>query len=169
MLALLLGLYFSFTLLTASLAKLDNTDYFAATLRVSQLIPVKIVPPATKIIPLGELVFAFLIIFQEVTMVAAANLVLFIFFLGYKINIAYRKLPNDCGCFGQNYKHKIDGVSITVSTIQVGLAALYLWLVTRTEPVDSILRFVLVIVFLGFSCIVLWRIQQRRKPKLRTI
>jgi hypothetical protein len=164
----ILGFYFSFTLLTASLAKLDDINSFAASLRVSPFIPKRVIPLAQNVIPLGEFVFAFLIILQGNTLLAAANLLLFILFLGYRLDVTSRNRASYCGCYGRIYQQKIDTVSLTVSAIQVGLAVLYLWLVIQTESVGVVFRLIAAVGLLILSCLILWRIQQRRKLKPRT-
>jgi hypothetical protein len=169
MITLIIGLYFSLTLLTASLAKLADVHSFTASLRVSPFIPKRVIPLAQKGIPLGEFVLAFLIILQENSLVAAANLLLFILFLGYRLDAVSRNRASYCGCFGRIYREKIDSVSLTVSAIQVGLAVFFLWLVIQTEPADAVFRLITAIGLLVLSCLILWRIQQRRKFKLRTI
>lgn len=167
MLTLLFELYFSSILLIAGLAKLYNIPHFRATLKVSHIIPEQFISLASVFVPYFELAFALIILSATAPLIAAVlNLALFITFLAFKLSILLRKLPADCGCFGRAYKQKIDGVSITVSAVQVGLAAVYLALTIWTEPASPFIHWILCAALLGYAVLVLVRIRQRRKPQV---
>lgn len=168
-LSFLIAGYFAFTLMIAGLAKVDSPYSLTGTLRAIRLLPDAFVKPLTRIIAWGEITLALWLVSGVLDVPAAAiNLTLFIGFFVFKIVVARRKLLTDCGCFGETYRRNIDSASITVSVVQVLLAVLNVWFVTWAEPPDKNLRLIVLTVFLNLAIVILWRIQQRRKPKIKT-
>jgi len=167
MLTLALSAYFAAMLMVAGFTKLNDPAYFAVTLRATRLLPAQSISLASKAISFVEILLAAILISGVFpTIGATINLALFAGFLVFKLFVIYRNLPAGCGCFGYAYQTKIDSVDIAVSAILAALAAVYLWLVIWTEPVNVAVHVAAFTLFLAVGCAMLWRILQRRNPKM---
>ena len=168
MLPLILSIYFAFTLFVAGVSKFDDLSYFRATLRVIRLLPGHTIHIVSQFIAGFEVIFAIILILGVASIEAAIiNLVLFVSFIIFKLFVFLRKLPPECGCFGATYKARIDPVSITVSSIQIGLALIYLFLVLNADVTvtDRILHIIGSISFLAFAAWIMIRLWYRHQYK----
>lgn len=159
-----LDFYFAAMLSISGLSKVNDSEYFATTLRQQHIVPVWSVGIATKILPWIEILVAILLVTGAIAMITAVIvLVLFIFFLGLKVFLLRTGWAEDCGCYGNAKSQKIDVVSITVSFILTLLAIMYLWLATHTAPVSWIWRLIGGIILTGVDCFLLWKIVQKHR------
>lgn len=135
-LILIVELYFAAMLGISGLAKFEDVDYFANTLRVHKILPSWSIAGASRVIPCIEvLVAASLIVGTFSIATAAIVLVLFVSFLVIETILTLTKRTTDCGCYGAAYPQKIDGTRIIVSMILTLLALFHLWLVRWVEPI----------------------------------
>lgn len=169
MLALILSIYFAFTLFIAGVSKFNDLPYFRSTLSLNRLLPAQTIPLISKFIAGFEVILAFALILRLAPIeTAATNLLMFICFIVYKLFIFIRKMPPECGCFGATYKGKIDKISITVSSIQIGLAFIYLLLVRNEMQVSETVHLAVSIIFLGFAVWVIVRVLRRHQFRPQT-
>lgn len=134
---LILQLYFAAVLGVSGIAKIDNPYRFAFTLRRHNILPAKIIPIVSWIVPWLEIVVAALLL-AGVAAIPTAIVVmsLFVSFLITEVVLALSKPATECGCYGAAFPQRVDSVSVMVLVIQVFLAAFYLWGMTWIEPVS---------------------------------
>lgn len=91
------------------------------------------------------------------------TLALFLSFLIVEAVLVWTKRATECGCYGVAYSQKVDGTSIAVSTLFVGLAALQLWALGTAGSVDMRWRLVGIVPFAVVTGWILRRMARRRR------
>lgn len=163
-----LSLYFAAMLGVSGLAKVENTNSFASTLRRQRILPTWSIQLVSSMFPWLEVGIALLLIVTMGALAvwsAAITLLLCACFLATEITVALTKRAADCGCYGTAYKRKVDGASIGTSTLLVLIAGLQLWLAGWTPGPGWQWRLGALLVYVSAGVWLCSRMWQRRRAK----
>lgn len=145
---LVVDLYFAALLGVAGMAKLAHPHHFITTLRQQSILPNWSIALVSYTVPKLEVTIACLLIvglFPQITGIIL--LLLCLGFLLVKLLLIYKKSNVDCGCGNFAHLQSVDGASIVVSMILVGLAIFHLWGVMTITLVDWLWRLPGVVMF----------------------
>ena len=149
-LVFILELYFAMLLGVSALAKVDDPQHFAQTLRQQKILPTWSISATSRVVPLIEISIAILLVLGITEVITAILvLVLFVIFLGIKVFLLMTKSEAGCGCNGVTKQEKVDGISVLISTILVLLIVVQLWLVALRASVSLQWRLIECVIFLG--------------------
>jgi peroxiredoxin len=161
-----LELYFSVMLIVSGLSKLADPKTFSIALVQQRILPLRAINYATKILPLVELLLAFLLIIGFAAPVTAVALLLLFFgFFGLKVFLLATG-RTDCGCFSSHNRQQVDAASVVVALLLAILAAFHLWLVFHNDSVALLWRLVIGFLCIGGACFLLIRIFIKRQLSL---
>lgn len=157
-LALTIEIYLAGMLGISGIAKLQDVDEFANTLRIHRILPTQSVKIVSRIFPWIEIILACFLVFGIFPLFTSALVcVLFATFLGIEVVLVVTRRATDCGCYGVAYRQKVDSASIVVSTLILSLTIFHLWLVTWIESIDLAWRVPVIILFCTLVGWLLWR------------
>lgn len=123
-LSFVISLYLAAVLGVSGLAKLARPDHFAETLRIHEVLPWQIIEPFSRLFPMFEIfVSGWLLSGVSSTLAGLLALTQFAAFAFLESYLVVTHRATDCGCFGVAFRTKVDVISILVSAVQSGLAA----------------------------------------------
>lgn len=159
-----LNLYFAIVLGVSGLAKAEDPDLLAETLRRHRILPLWSIVGMSRIIPSGEIVLASLLV-AGVTPMATTVVVfaLFASFFAIEATLLMTRRPVACGCYGNLYERKVDHFSLVTSAVFVCLAALQVWGAAHETPVGWVWRLLASSLWGSIACMLLWKVSQRRR------
>lgn len=163
-LSYLLDLYFAAVLGISGIAKLEQRGRFASTLRQHRLLPSWSVRAISSIFPFVEIAVAAML----VTGIAAeffisAVLALFCAFFVVEMILWVTKRSEDCGCYGVAFVQKVGRATVATSALLVCLAALRIWMETRSSAEGGSWRLIAGCTFVLFATALMLRVVQRRQ------
>ncbi len=134
MIAWLLRLSLSTLLLSAASHKLSDRRRFRATVRAHSVLPSKIVPAFSELLPITEIAIALVLLRPAVTELAsiATASLLAVYTLVLTINLARGRRDIDCGCFTSSKEAPL-GLGAVVRNLALIAAALMLLLPARSR------------------------------------
>ena len=130
-----LRVFFAVLLVVTGVAKLLDMAGFYDIVRSYQSLPELVVPTASWLLALGELVMAVWLLARYRPRWAAVTVVLLhLMYLGWLLLALLRGLEiSNCGCFGVFWARPLTWYSPLEDLVLVGLAILYWWLLPQDE------------------------------------
>ena len=112
----------------AALAKLRDLDMFQGVVEQYRLLPVVLVPPFARMLPLVELVAALGLLLPATRAPAAVTLIglLLLFAAAMAINLARGRSDIDCGCFLAVRKQRISWPLVMRNLVLAGFGVMLL-------------------------------------------
>jgi len=134
-----LRVLFAVLLLVTGVAKLLDMAGFYEVVRSYQSLPNVVVPPASWVLAVGEIVMAAWLLARYRPRWAAVTVVLLhLMYLGWLVIALLRGLEiSNCGCFGVFWARPLTWYSPLEDLVLVGLAILYWRLVPQQEEVTA--------------------------------
>lgn len=158
--SLILVVYLGSILFVSGVAKLGNLGGFQATLYRHGILPRRIVPRFSSLLPVFQVLLAYALIAGILPYVTAgATLVLFVAFLCTELMLLARKKAAQCGCYGVAFPLAVDRASVVASLILVCLAAVNV--VASLYPASAVERWPVALccgaIYTLLALRVLWR------------
>lgn len=161
---LILDLYFAAMLGISGIAKLENVEYFADTLRRHRILPLWSIITVSRVFPWLEILGAVLLIsgFKPIE-TSIFTFFLFAGFLAIELILVMTKRAMECGCYGVAFPQTVDWVSLVVSLVLVALAGVHLWLEMWVSPIGIAWRVPLMLLSLLLTVLIVWKIGVRKR------
>ncbi|MGH2459202.1 MAG: MauE/DoxX family redox-associated membrane protein [Chloroflexota bacterium] len=160
----ILELYFAAMLGVSGLAKAEQPERFADTLRRHRILPRQSIDLVSRLFPWAEVALAGLLVTGEAQHAAAiATVAIFATFSAIEVVLVTTKRATECGCYGVAYSQRVDHASVATSTVLTVVAATHLWLVGHATPVDWQWRLGGSILLLVAGAWIGWRILSRKR------